>query len=86
MNTNTISPADKVEKILLDMGMEKTMLEPNASLSHDLGFDSLDFADFIMQIELAFDITIPIDEVENQCKTIGDSVRIVENVLQKVSS
>jgi len=69
---------DKVKEIIcdqLDLDEEKVTLE--ASITEDLGADSLDVVDLVMSLEEEFDIEIPDDEVEN-IKVVGDVVKYIE--------
>jgi acyl carrier protein len=69
---------DKIREIIveqLDVEEEKVTLE--ASITEDLGADSLDVVDLVMSIEESFDIEIPDEEVEN-IKTVGDIVKYIE--------
>ncbi|MBE6837139.1 MAG: acyl carrier protein [Ruminococcus sp.] len=69
---------DKVKAIIvdqLDVDEDKVTLE--ASITEDLGADSLDVVDLVMSFEDEFGIEIPDDEVEN-VKTVGDIVKIIE--------
>lgn len=69
---------DKVKEIIvdqLDVDEDKVTLE--ASITEDLGADSLDIVDLVMSFEDEFGIEIPDDEVEN-VKTVGDIVKIIE--------
>ncbi|MBQ7757125.1 MAG: acyl carrier protein [Oscillospiraceae bacterium] len=69
---------DKVKAIIvdqLDVDEDKVTLE--ASITEDLGADSLDIVDLVMSFEDEFGIEIPDDEVEN-VKTVGDIVKIIE--------
>lgn len=71
---------DKVKDIIvdqLDVDEDKVTLE--ASITEDLGADSLDVVDLIMSLEEEFDIKIPDDEVEN-VKTVGDIVKFIEEI------
>ncbi|EEG31613.1 acyl carrier protein [[Clostridium] methylpentosum DSM 5476] len=70
---------EKVTSILvdqLDVDEEKVTME--ASISDDLGADSLDVVDLVMSLEEEFNIEIPDEEVEN-IKTVGDIVKYVED-------
>jgi acyl carrier protein len=73
---------EKVRAILVDqLGIddeEKITME--ASITDDLGADSLDVVDLIMSLEEEFDIEIPDEDVENM-KTVGDIVKYVESKL-----
>ncbi len=71
---------DKVKDIIvdqLDVDEDKVTLE--ASITEDLGADSLDVVDLIMSLEEEFDIKIPDEEVEN-VKTVGDIVKFIEEI------
>ena len=70
---------EKVTSILvdqLDVDEEKVTME--ASISDDLGADSLDVVDLVMSLEEEFNIEITDEEVEN-IKTVGDIVKYVED-------
>ena len=70
---------EKVTSILvdqLDVDEEKVTME--ASISDDLGADSLDVVELVMSLEEEFNIEIPDEEVEN-IKTVGDIVKYVED-------
>lgn len=70
---------EKVKGIVadqLDVDEEKVVAE--ASITEDLGADSLDVVDLVMSIEEEFDIEIPDDAVE-EIKTVGDIVKYIEN-------
>ncbi len=45
---------------------------------HELGFDSLDKVELVMEIEIVFHITIP-DEVEEKLETVNDLIKYVES-------
>ena len=60
----------------LDVEEEKVTME--ASVTEDLGADSLDFVDLVMSLEEEFDVEIPDDQVEN-IKTVGDIVKYIED-------
>ncbi|HIT09092.1 MAG TPA: acyl carrier protein [Candidatus Merdivicinus faecavium] len=69
---------EKVRTILvdqLDVEEEKVTLE--ASITEDLGADSLDVVDLVMSLEDEFGVEIPDDQVEN-IKTVGDIVKYIE--------
>ncbi|MBP3568055.1 MAG: acyl carrier protein [Lachnospiraceae bacterium] len=70
---------DKVKEIIVDTlscDEEKVTLE--ATLSDDLGADSLDAVELNMALEEAFDISIPDEELAN-FKTVQDIVTYIEN-------
>ena len=73
---------DKVKKIIvdqLDVGEDK--VTEAASITDDLGADSLDVVDLVMSFEEEFDIEIPDDQVE-KIKTVGDIVKFIEEKVE----
>jgi acyl carrier protein len=69
---------DKVQDIVKDkLGVEKTKAVATASFVNDLGADSLDIVEFVMEVEKEFGITIP-DEEATQLVTVGDAVDYIE--------
>jgi acyl carrier protein len=72
------TPEARVKKILLDqLHVNLEQLQPEADLAHDLGADSLDAVDIVMEIEEVFDIAISQEEEEN-IQTVGDIIALVE--------
>ena len=66
---------DKVKKIIVDqLDGEEDKVTEAASITDDLGADSLDVVDLVMSFEEEFDIEIPDDQVE-KIKTVGDNMR-----------
>lgn len=69
---------EKVREILVDqLDVEEDVVTMDASISGDLGADSLDIVDLVMSLEEEFDCEIPDDEIEN-IKTVGDIVKFIE--------
>ena len=55
----------KVKEIIVDkLGVDEADVTPEASFTNDLGADSLDTVELIMEFEKAFEITIPDDKAE----------------------
>ena len=55
----------KVTKILTDkLGIAESEITPDANFVKDLGIDSLDYAEIVMEFEQSFDIRIPDDDAE----------------------
>ncbi len=72
---------EKVKAIIVDkLGVDKNEVTMEANFSTDLNADSLDTVDLIMEIEKAFNITIPEEETQN-IATVGDAVRFVEKAV-----
>lgn len=66
--------AAKVKKIIVDkLGVDESEVTDNASFTNDLGADSLDTVELIMEFEKEFDIAIPDEEAE-KIETVGDAV------------
>lgn len=69
---------EKVKDILMDqLDCEEEKVTLEASITDDLGADSLDIVDLVMSLEEEFDVEIPDDQVEN-IKTVGDIVKYIE--------
>ena len=73
---------DKVKKIIVDQrDVEEDKVTEAASITDDLGADSLDVVDLVMSFEEEFDIEIPDDQVE-KIKTVGDIVKFIEEKVE----
>ena len=70
----------RVKAIIVDkLGVDESEVAPEASFTNDLGADSLDTVELIMEFEKEFNIAIPDDQAEN-IGTVGDAVKyITEN-------
>ena len=69
---------EKVKKIVSEkLGVPEAKVTEEASFVNDLGADSLDVVEFIMEVEKEFDITIP-DEEAAKLATVGDAVKYIE--------
>lgn len=70
---------EKLKEILVDqLDIEEDKVTLEASITEDLGADSLDVVDLIMSLEEEFGLEIPDEEVEN-IKTVGDIVKYIED-------
>ena len=68
----------KVVSIIVDkLGVDASEVTPNASFTNDLGADSLDTVELIMEFEKAFNIGIPDDQAE-KIGTVGDAIEYVK--------
>ena len=66
-----MSAAEKIKNIIVDkLGVEESRVVPEASFLDDLGADSLDLVELIMEFEEEFSIEIPDHEVEKM-ETVG---------------
>ena len=66
------------EAIVEKLGVEESKVTPNASFINDLGADSLDTVELIMELENRFNIQIP-DEDQEKIQTVGDAVSYVKS-------
>jgi len=70
--------ADKVKQIIVDkLGVDESEITDGASFTDDLGADSLDTVEMIMEFEKEFDISIPDEEAE-KIQTVGQAVSYLE--------
>ena len=68
----------KVKDIIVDkLGVDEADVKPEASFTNDLGADSLDTVELIMEFEKSFNITIPDDQAE-KIATVGDAIAYIE--------
>ena len=70
--------AQKVKSIIVDeLGVEESEVAIEASFTNDLGADSLDTVELIMEFEKEFDISIPDDQAE-KIQTVGEAISYIE--------
>ncbi|CAK7045289.1 acyl carrier protein [Parabacteroides sp. APC149_11_2_Y6] len=70
--------AERVKDIIVDkLSVEKTEVTNEASFTNDLGADSLDTVELIMEFEKEFGISIPDDQAE-KITTVGDAIAYIE--------
>ena len=70
--------ASRVKAIIVDkLGVEESEVTNEASFTNDLGADSLDTVELIMEFEKEFGISIPDDQAE-KIGTVGDAVSYIE--------
>ncbi len=71
--------SSRVKAIIVDkLGVDESEVTNEASFTNDLGADSLDTVELIMQFEKEFSIDIPDDQAE-KIATVGDAIDYVEN-------
>lgn len=69
----------KVISIIVDkLGVEESEVNNEASFTNDLGADSLDTVELIMEFEKEFNIAIPDDQAE-KIQTVGDAIDYINN-------
>ncbi len=67
-----------IKAIIADkLGVEESDVTENASFTNDLGADSLDTVELIMEFETKFDVTIPDEEAE-KIVTVGDALNYIQ--------
>lgn len=70
--------AEKVKKIIVDrLGVDESEVTNEASFTNDLGADSLDTVELIMEFEKEFDTSIP-DEDAEKIQTVGQAISYLE--------
>jgi|TARA_B100000780_G_scaffold10379_1_gene7213 acyl carrier protein len=70
--------ATKVKAIIIDkLGVDEAEVTDTANFTNDLGADSLDTVELIMEFEKEFDIQIPDDKAE-AIATVGDAISFIE--------
>lgn len=70
--------AEKVKGIIVaKLGVEASEVTPDASFTNDLGADSLDTVELIMEFEKEFNVSIPDDQAEN-IQTVGQAITYLE--------
>lgn len=69
----------KVKSIIVEkLGVDESDITDDASFTNDLGADSLDTVELIMEFEKEFDVTIP-DEDAEKIATVGDAVSYLQD-------
>jgi acyl carrier protein len=69
----------KVREIIANkLGVDVAQVVPEASFTNDLGADSLDTVEMVMEFEKAFNIQIPDEEAE-KISTVGDAIKYMES-------
>jgi acyl carrier protein len=70
--------AGKVKAIIVDkLGVDESEVTTEASFTNDLGADSLDTVELIMEFEKEFDMAIPDDQAE-KIGTVGEAIKYIE--------
>ena len=79
LNFTTMSEIEeRVKQIIVDkLGVSESEVTPEATFSQDLGADSLDTVELIMEFEKQFDIKIPDDKSET-IQNVGDAIKFIE--------
>jgi len=70
--------ASRVKAIIVDkLGVDDSEVTPESSFTNDLGADSLDTVELIMEFEKEFNIGIPDDQAES-ISTVGEAIKYIE--------
>ena len=76
--TNLATVTERVTKVIVDrLGVDEVEVKPEASFSDDLGADSLDVVELVMELEDEFDMEISDDDAE-KIATVGDAISYIE--------
>jgi acyl carrier protein len=74
---------DKIKSIIAErLSVDENKITESSSFIEDLGADSLDTVELIMQLEEVFDIQIP-DEDAEKIVTVGDAVKYINGHINK---
>ena len=72
--------AEDVKAIIVEkLGVDASEVTESASFTNDLGADSLDIVELIMEFEKTFDIEIPDDDASDKISTVGDAIKYIED-------
>ncbi len=83
MAETTGTTFERVKKIIVEqLGVDEAEVTPEASITDDLGADSLDQVELVMAFETEFNIDIPDEEAET-IKTAGDAVKKIDETAPK---
>lgn len=70
---------ERVKTIIVDkLGVDESEVKPEASFTNDLGADSLDTVELIMEFEKDFNIAIPDDQAE-KISTVGEAIEYIKS-------
>ena len=67
-----------IDIVAEQLGVDKEKITPETSFVNDLGADSLDTVELVMELEEEFDINIP-DDAAEKIQTVGQAVQYIEN-------
>ncbi len=74
--------ASKVKAIIVDkLGVDESEVTNEASFTNDLGADSLDTVELIMEFEKEFDLAIP-DDMAEKISTVGEAIAHIEQAMK----
>ena len=71
----------KVKEIIVNkLGVDEAQVTPEASFTNDLGADSLDTVELVMELEEEFDINIP-DDMAEKIQTVGQAIEHIQSAV-----
>ena len=74
-----MSVVEKVKQIIVEkLNVDESQVDPTASFVEDLGADSLDLVELVMEFEEAFELDIP-DEDAEKIRTVKDAIDYIES-------
>jgi acyl carrier protein len=74
------SVAEQVKAIIVEkLGVDPEEVVDSANFSNDLGADSLDIVELVMDFEKAFDIEISDEDAGDNISTVGDAIKFIED-------
>ena len=77
-NKNNSSVEIKIKQIIVDkLGVDEKEVKPDATFTNDLGADSLDVVELMLDFEKEFNVAIP-DEVAEKITTVGELILYIE--------
>ena len=83
MSTEELGIEERVREIITkQMGANQDQIALETSFVNDLGADSLDTVELVMEFEDAFDMNIPDDDAE-KIQTVGDAIKYIKENSQK---
>ncbi|MCH2180645.1 MAG: acyl carrier protein [Mariniblastus sp.] len=67
-----------IEIVAGQLGVDKDKIKPESNFVNDLGADSLDTVELVMELEEEFDISIP-DDAAEKIQTVGEAINHIES-------
>ena len=70
-----------IEIVAEQLGVDKEKIKPESNFVNDLGADSLDTVELVMELEEEFDISIP-DDAAEKIQTVGEAIDHIKQASQ----
>ena len=71
---------NKIKEELIKYGIDPVGIKLDTRFNYDLGLDSLDFAELILNMEIAFDLSIIVDQVDSPVNTVNDLIYTISEL------